>query len=142
MSTKDGAPLYVKLAGLVTIIIICFFSINSQKKKGRDLENRGRYTIGITKGVNINHRSSKYGLRYSFWTAGSSYDGYMKLESISGIKTDGGEYIVVFDPKSPKNNKLLTEKKVIFHPAVISDTGWLVVPEYILKYKKDSSGSN
>lgn len=130
-----GAPLYIKFVVIVIVIIVSFIAIRKQKAKNSELEIRHRYTIGVTKGSSFNHRSSTYGLNYSFLANGRKYVGFISVSSLSGIKTNEGKYIVIFDPGNPQNNKLLLDKPVIFHPAVIEDSGWIIIPDEILHYK-------
>lgn len=136
--TDKGAPIYVKIIVVLIIIVVCFFSIKKQERYKVDLAKRGKYTIGVTTGSSSNHRSSKYSLSYYFRVKGKKYRGSVHIRNLSGIKTKRGEYIVIFDPENIENNDLLLNKPVIFHPAVLEDTGWAVVPDYILHYRKDS----
>ena len=133
MSSK-GAPLYVKIIVVVFIVIMAYFSIFNQQKKKAQLLIEHRYTIGLTQGASINHRSSKIGLNYVFRVSGMPYSGFVSLSSVSKIKTNGGEYIIMYDPRNPNNSRILLDKPVVFHPAVLDDTGWVAIPDYIISY--------
>lgn len=133
-----GAPLYVKLIAIAIIIVLIIFSIRKQKRVENNLLARGRYTIGVTKGWTRNHRSSKYDVDYTYSVNGVTYKRFVKVSSLGDIKTSEGKYIVKFDPKSPKESRLLLDMEVLrCELENFADTGWLVIPDFVIMSKSN-----
>ena len=131
----DGGnfPTWVKIVVVVILIIICFYSIRTQKKESVNLQERGRYIIGETKGWIHNHRSSDFAVDYSYTVLGTTFKAFMLVPRVSGIKTKGGKYIVIFDPKNPKDSKMLFNMPVAYTSLInYSDTGWTTIPEFVI----------
>lgn len=131
MEQKDF-PNWVRVIAVIGIIILCFFSIKKQKRKTNELNIRGRYTIGETKGWSHNIRSSDYDINFTYKFNSVEYRKFMSEPSLSKIDTRGGKYIVVFDPESPRNSIMLFDMKVKEYYGSIDDSGWIKLPKSLL----------
>jgi hypothetical protein len=126
-------PTWAKIIVAVVLIIIGFFSIRKQKKEAVTLQERGRYIIGETKGWVHNHRSSDFAVDYFYTVMGTTYKSFILTPRITGIKSSGGKYLVIFDPKNPKDSKMLFDKPVAYTTLInYPDTGWIAIPEFVV----------
>jgi hypothetical protein len=133
---KVEFPNWTRYAIVIVVIIAAYISIKHQNKNQNDLEARGRYIVGVTKGTVTNHRSSKTAIDYSYPYNGNTYQSSMHESSVKGIKTVGGKYLVIFDPQNPKNSKMLFDKEVEYTTLInFADTGWTKIPDFVILKK-------
>ena len=136
-SRPSEFPNWTRVAVVIVVIIAAYFSIKHQESNQTDLESRGRYIIGETKGTVTNHRSSKIAIDYTYPYNGAVYRESMYESSSSGIKTNGGKYLVIFDPTNPKNSKMLFDKEVEYTTLInYADTGWTKIPDFVILKNK------
>ncbi len=135
----------IELVFLIGFVIFCVFQCKKKEEKKNRLNANYRYVIGTTTGTVSNHRSSSISLKYTYFFRGDKYASQISVpkwsgNGLRGIKTDRGHYIVKVNPEDPNNNEMLIAIPVRWVPAVVTDTGWIDIPRWIIELNEKKYG--
>lgn len=135
----------IQLVFLIGFIVFCVFQCKRQEESKKSLNANYRYVIGEVYDYSSNHRSSNYGVYYTFFLRGKKYASDIRVSKWTGkrlkdVNTSGGHYIVKVNPEDPNNNEMLIAIPVRRVPAVVSDTGWIDIPRWIIELNEKKYG--
>lgn len=132
---KEMPVKYQVLLFLVLFLPVVIISVKNKKTDEDNLKKRGRYVVGKTERWGYNPRSSGYFIHYNYSYNKTIFSESIGVSRISDITTNGGVYMVIFDPENPRNSKMLFDKEVCNCNSAPNcgyiDTGWITIPGYI-----------
>jgi hypothetical protein len=108
---------------IVAILIVCIILyIKNQNERNKDLNQYGRYTIGVTHEKEYASKANDY-ITYYFYYKGIKYSGKNNLQL--DVKVPDGRYYVIFSTKNPYNNYMFFDKPVPGRITIAPKEGWL-----------------
>lgn len=130
--SANDFPEWVRHIVVLMIIIGAIFIIKKEKQTEKWLLQHGWYTIATTKGVGYGRTLVRNLMDYEYKVKGTLFTSYVKIESRKGLETNGGKYLLLFDPKNPRKHKILLDKHVKSVGLWSSDGfSWERVPDYV-----------
>lgn len=128
MKSKAELPKWVSITGTIVLfgsfaIVIYYYWIY----KDRELEKRGRYTIGVTVDTYRTLKSGRW-IKYNFNVNNKTFEDSEREDNRISVVVPNGRYYVLYVSDKPELNEVLFDKPVPDSIKAAPLEGWDKIP--------------